>query len=1035
LCLEALEARSLPSASGVFGPPAPRLEPGGPTRDLAYPFPTDLDVSGHAGALGTIRNSASGGGGADWYSFTLVHVADVTVMVPHDPNGLTATVTLFNTQTLNPFDSTQNDPYTPTGHRRLAQDDGAAHGGTASVELVLAPGTYYVAVSGSGDHDFAQAVAFSGETGATGPYGISLVAHDLTLPGPGPVVIAATPTQGQGLNDSPLAIRVTLNALLDPNSIQPGTNVVLTDDSGNAIQLQQNANVSTDPTNGVLFDPAARELQVFPEMALAPGTYHLRLVGTGSNALTSLDGAPLGSTGPHGRGKDYTLTFTVTGVEGVQGTPPVANDTLGTATQLNVSSSGLTQVYGTIGDDPFASSTANDVDLYQFTVTGTNKSALVASAEAARIGSPLAPALDLFQVVNGQVTLLASDIGTGNTTPAHDNPTATPFGSDAVLYAGLAPGTYYLAVGGAFNLPNPAYGIPYPTLGFYDPTQTYSAQSGVYVGDYLLSLSLHPDDVAPHVTEVDGLATTGPAMPPSLITVHFDKAMNVRALGYGQNLPASPGTLDAVWVHASDGNDYHLRLLSYDDATHVATFYLLQALPDGPASLHLAGALPDLTAGPGGPTLADVDPGLTDLAGNLIAGSANGDYVVPLNVSNSARSQTGPLTWTWHAPPGNPNTPDVIGPLFPDELGNGSAVNLLGHVTGAQNGPGAVPVNFYKIQLCQSRYYSFTLVNWAAGHQGEATGIVPRIFRMDGGKLTEITTNSGSNTIFDFPLSAGTYLVEVGPLPKGADDLDYRLTITLGTTGENAIALTTGAAPPYAITLPQPGPVVSPPAPTGNSGGGQLVLPNTSGGTGVVPAATTTISLAGLSIPPTVPSGTLAALSAPPVGGVPTTAPQPTTVADRLVLPSESSYPLALSGTSSPAVLTVWDSGAEAGGGTAHLLNRLGKILQALERAAVDRLFRSSISDWMSGLWGPLVLPELPAPPENRGAGDMAPDPEGALPDPTSTPVPNDESESADGAWAGALGAAAGLALTLPRRTPGSRRRPAPRAPHARRTS
>src|SRR5437868_2293965 len=84
LYLEALEARSLPSASAVFGPAAPRVEPAGPTRERAYLFPTALDVSGHAEALGTVRNSADGGGGVDWYSFTLQAAADVTVTIPHD---------------------------------------------------------------------------------------------------------------------------------------------------------------------------------------------------------------------------------------------------------------------------------------------------------------------------------------------------------------------------------------------------------------------------------------------------------------------------------------------------------------------------------------------------------------------------------------------------------------------------------------------------------------------------------------------------------------------------------------------------------------------------------------------------------------------------------------------------------------------------------------------------------------------------------------------------------------------------------------
>ncbi len=1002
LAVEALEPRSLPSASWPY-PGVPQVAPPGhDTLDQAFalgalstPTVGPSLVHWYDQVSGTLGTAAAN---TNWFSFTLTVAADVTLTTPRDlagANPAVAALTLYNSA-----DVTGDDVYTPTGHRLLAQDDGAAHGGVATVEQHLAPGTYYVAVSGSGDLDFNPFLAGSGEAGATGNYALLITAAPLTNPvvGFGPAVVAATPGDGSAVSASPLAIRLALSSALDPASIQPGLNVVL--------------NGPNAPPINAVFNAAANELQVFPQTPLLPGTYQLVLTGDdtgGVPALQGPDGAPLGSTVAGGSGHDYVLTFQVTGVDGVAGAS-ASDDTISTAHDLgDLTASGAARVSGAIGVDPFASWAANQVDLYHFRVTGPGQYAFVAEADGGRIGSSLQPALALYEMVNGQPQLVSADgMGTGNQAVATDG--STPLANDAVVYAGLTAGDYYLAVGGFYNLPDPSLGLPPGTFGVFDPTQDGSAQNGFSVGPYLLNLSLHRDNVAPHVTEMDGLSSSDPAMPPTVITVHFDKAMNLRQLGYQQDLQGDLSTLSAIWVRGSDGVDYHPRLLSYDDATHVATFYLLDAVPAGPAALYLAGVLPDGS------------PGLTDLAGNLLAGSdANGDYVVPFTVGGPPRvidATTQRLTWASQG--GNTSfvRPQVIGPLFPDELGGASTgVDLLGHLTPhTVTGPGSDAVDYYQITLLQDRDYFFTLIDSRPGQAWSPTNARVRIFTPDG---REITTNSGSPFIFDFPLKAGTYIVQVGPLATSrATGLSYRLTVSLGSSAESAIALTTGAAPPYSVGLqrggsPAPSSPPGSPAPTPPS----LSLPGT---TGVVPAATTTTALAGEAVALSLPSGSVLGLSAPPVGGVRgTDAPQGPAVIAQLELPAS---PSAQAGVQLAALnSSAAADGIMGGDGSAAVIDHIYRVLDQMGKAAVLRVLHNGalaglLSSWLRGLYVPPVPPAA-APPTGTEA-DPDPGAEEGGEEETSEAAPVTATaepqplEAADWLWASGLLAAGGLLVS-----------------------
>src|SRR3954471_13351559 len=146
LQVEQLEVRSLLSV-GV-GPELPgrlpEMEPND-TLDQAQELHLE-DATHRAVVVGTLGNGTAAAD-VDWYRFSLNTPAEVrlTTSPPADGRPIGPLLSLYNDD---PQD--YNDLYDPLGHRLLAQD-GRLPSGNAQIERLLAAGTYYVAVSGSGN--------------------------------------------------------------------------------------------------------------------------------------------------------------------------------------------------------------------------------------------------------------------------------------------------------------------------------------------------------------------------------------------------------------------------------------------------------------------------------------------------------------------------------------------------------------------------------------------------------------------------------------------------------------------------------------------------------------------------------------------------------------------------------------------------------------------------------------------------------------------------------------------------------------------
>src|SRR5438874_8603208 len=166
LRVENLETRCLPSTASWPGllQPVPATGTNN-TLDQAQDL-GDLSVTpNRAEVVGTI--AVADPAEVDWYSFQLDNAASVTLTTPPG-TGQSQAITTLSLYNSHPFDS--NDPFDPVGYLLIGQADSALQSGGAQLEQRLAQGTYYVAVSGSGNHYFHPFVADSGRDGATGAY-------------------------------------------------------------------------------------------------------------------------------------------------------------------------------------------------------------------------------------------------------------------------------------------------------------------------------------------------------------------------------------------------------------------------------------------------------------------------------------------------------------------------------------------------------------------------------------------------------------------------------------------------------------------------------------------------------------------------------------------------------------------------------------------------------------------------------------------------------------------------------------------------
>ncbi len=519
------------------------------------------------------------------------------------------------------------------------------------------------------------------------------------------------------------------------------------------------------------------------ERALAPGTYYVAVTGSGNRYFHPFlaDSGIAGDTGV------YTLQLIVTEEVGADSTddPEVlaVDPSPGAHDVGDVTGRGLVQVPGTIGDD--SADQAADVDLYRIQIAGPGHFALAAEVFAGRIGSPLDPALTLYRAdpTNGQLVLVAWNDNTLNDAKATND--SEPLYADAVIFAALTQGEYYLAVSGAII-----------GAGMIDPSIPHNLQNGNTTGEYVLNIFVQRDDEAPTVESAVPSEGLDLSAPPTHLVVRFSEPVNLQQLAHQQYQETAAAELPAVFIKAADGRIYYPRLLNYDLETGEATFILLDGLPNGENQLHLSGPL-----------------GLADLAGNRLVGNdVSGDCVVRFTIDGPTRGSDGnPLVWSAQEPNDDLQHPQVLGVLFPNELQGG--VNI---VRGSQSTPDHDPVDtadYYQFEVLQSRVYFFSLAG-----SGLPAGTQPRLTDAAGNSMYLLSQAGGA--IHSVTLSRGLYVIHVGGwTPEQAGSVVYQLKIQLGPSHENPTPLTVRAAPAYRIVLadiPAADLPHSPPPGTGN---------------------------------------------------------------------------------------------------------------------------------------------------------------------------------------------------------------------------
>jgi methionine-rich copper-binding protein CopC len=774
---------------------------------------------------GTLGQGPAGAADVEWYQFTIANAATLTASLARQTGDTTfqGVLSLFNSD---PYDF--GDPYNSDGYRLVDQIDQTSPNTPASLDEVLSPGTYNIAISGHGNLDFHPLIASSGLPGATGSYQLTLDLTDLGPAAPnGPVVLASDPAPNSILDASPFAIRLDLNDALDPSTITPGQTVSLSYLPIGDSNPQDAVPVSLSSTN---FSNAIDELQLFPSAPLAPGTYTVTLAGdnsSGQPVLATFDGRNLGLDGTHQSGADYSYSFTVDGIKGYVGAAASADDTPAKSHNLgDIAGSGVLRVQGAIGDDPFynpASSAdptnpdpiynpGNVVDLYHFQITGDGRYAVVAEIFAGRIGSPLDAGLSLYRlnVATQSLEFVDGNNNSYNPTPTTDQ-SATPLFLDPVLFDSLQAGDYYLAVSSGTNTPTPREGTPLDTPGLFNPLESHSGSIGSSTGAYVLNLVVQQSPNPPHVvsTSPAGGATLNQA--PSQIVVKFDAPVNIASAAFQSFQQSSQSTIASIYIQADDGTKYLPRFVSYDSATNTATLILLNRLPNGHYALHLSGP-----------------NGLTDIAGNpLAANDPSGDYVSQFTVNGPEVGIGGDPLRRYDQEPNNDDaSAEDLGMLFPEELHSGVIITR-----DFRSLPTFAPsdtADDYKFQVLQTKSYGIALTNL-----GSFAGVSLDLTYADGTPAPVSSFNKGQ-ALFG-TLTPGTYLLRVsGWAETDAVNVAYRIRMTMVGSEDNAPPLFASPAPAVSLRLdslapptptPTPDPVsppspVSTPSPPSGSGGG-----------------------------------------------------------------------------------------------------------------------------------------------------------------------------------------------------------------------
>ncbi len=758
---------------------------------------------------GTVVNPAGGGGGVDWYSFTLETPAVVALdLAPRGVNQpLNGVLSLYNNDAGDFL-----DPYDPSGYRLLAQATSGSgnglFGSRASINQVLGPGTYEVAVSGAGDQSFYPFLAGSGLAGATGDFALNLAAIPLGASASiGPRVLSANPAAGSVLSASPFVIRLDLSAAIDPTTVLAGSNVQLIENPTGHFGNGNDQAVALAWTNvGV----GNTEIQIAPAAPLGPGYYEVLVGGLPSQgqapAIMGANGIPFGANAAHPQGQNFSETFRILPAADVPDDTPATAIGLGDLS----TASGLVQVAGAIGNNAYydgsspALSPANQVNLYHFTISGPGRYGFLAEVFAGRIGSPLDPGVSLYErdPSTGQLVFLAGNNNTGDTSAATNG--TIPLYFDAFVSQTLTAGDYYVAVADGINTPSPSEGNPPGTSGVYDPNTSLSATNGYSTGPYLLNLLVQSAQQAPQVVATSPSPGAVLAQAPGTLTVTFNEPVDVQQLGFLNFSATNYCTLPSIFIVGSDGTTYYPRIDGYDQATNQLSLEMLDRLPAGSYTLHLQGT---------GPW------GVTDLMGDPLAGNdPSGDYVVPFQVT--AASPMGPAN-VIQANPGADGSDD-LGVLFPHELQAGITIDASGL------GAGTIPS--YQFTVLQGQIYFLSL-----GGSSLPDGETLVLENASGTANPQLPIGQGK-LIFS-NLAPGTYTLLVAGVPEGTS---YQIRLSMTGNADNPVPLVTGPAPAIQLHFSSP-----------SSGGSGSSLPNvptqtaSSGTDGLGPVSTGALGSAG----------------------------------------------------------------------------------------------------------------------------------------------------------------------------------------------
>lgn len=725
---EALETRALLSATPFSGTvtSVPAVEPGAILRDAsdlgALNPGQDLHI---AGEIATETD-------VDWYRFTLQEASTVEFSVSSGVIGL------YN----NSLRSSQ-DRLT-LGDHRLLQQASSTDSTAAEIQRRLAPGTYFIAISGLGNRYFSTGLADTGLSGTVGEYSLDMAGTSLSLdPALGPVVLATDIT--------PIVARIDFSQPLNIASA-----VQLVDTDGNSV-----------PLNWWNNDSAISELQIAPTQSFVAGSYRVIISdATGVvRATVPFDVAPQAASESGLLGNDTPLTAIDLG---------------------NIEGRGVVQVAGTIGDDRYypvngadlTLSPASDVDLYHFSVTSSTPIGMLAEVFAGRINSTLDTGLSLYRLdpLTGHLQFIAGNNNTSNVLRSADG--MRPLAFDSALAAGLTAGDYYIAVAGGGNTVSPIEGmVNAEGSGFFNPEMSHSGSAGSTVGAYVLNLRVIPIPDPPEVTSVSIGQNSALPDSPTQFSVQFSEFMNLTEQANSAFSSTSHNIIEGVYIENSLGVKYFPRLVSFDSSNFVAQFLILDRLAAGTYQLHLDGA-----------------HGVTNIVGApLVGNTSDGDYVVDFNVAQTNPGTNGnPLVWTHDVATDATNSPQSLGVLFPAELQVGVSIQRNAAIGAVRDVDRS---DDYRFQVIQGQSYTFIL----NGDRLPA-GVTLQIFDASGHIVNASSQVDPVRLLAQ--LAPGNYVLHVGNGPPAQmRNLAYQIDVKLVRINDNPPPLYSGPVPAVNMRL------------------------------------------------------------------------------------------------------------------------------------------------------------------------------------------------------------------------------------------